>query len=621
MRHQLVFRFVMLLSFVLIGLTVLAQQANTPPKQPTTIQRPQPAQPKTPTKTADGKAEKAPAVPTISREEKEQILKSTVANVAGTAFQVEPVEYSILVQVEVAALLWDKEREAASVELTNACSRLREIMVERKDAAPLTKMSSSEKRRLRMSILRKIAKLNPDLIRDLMVDPATEKDKSRPEIVPEATEEGAAIMAIAVEEIERDPQLAIQLAEQSLSHGVTGAIHIFLTHLSMRDRQLAETQAEVFLTKLRQSSLSPIVMVNIRNFLSPARMEYYLESLAIRLRRDLRPGLSRKEYSELVTASKIGVQHSATYQAWAGEFVRLVAEFEALMAAQSIPPAQATNKTISMSGATAATPENTAEIKSTAEKLDAVANQRIKDAEFQKLAVEAAEKADDVLAERLLAKISDEQLRRQTSIRVYGPLIRKALSEKDWPQARNYALSVTDPMGLSLMADTVAKAMLSAKQDKQIVKSFYQSVLSNLDREAPSFYVSKGIIAIAKSRLADDAEGGFAAANLAVSVLNKADVSQPFSNRFDLAKSLSPWVTQTNYMLGVDDYFDVTETLAPLFRDLCKRDIQRTQSLASALTHQGLRSLAQLGFAKGIQEDLQKAKSSAGKQKSPTNEK
>lgn len=153
-----------------------------------------------------------------------------------------------------------------------------------------------------------------------------------------------------------------------------------------------------------------------------------------------------------------------------------------------------------------------------------------------------------------------------------------------------------------------------------MVANFYDDALANLDREKPSAYVAKGIIAIARSRVSEE-QGGFAAANLAVSTLNKLDITESFSSKSGLAPGIGAWINQSNLVLLAEDYFELTETLAPLFRDLSKRDLQQTQSLASALTHQGLRSLAQLGLAKGLQEELQKAKNSAGKSKPPATEK
>ena len=621
MRHQFVFQYMLMLSLILADLTVLAQQANMPKQAPTTTQRPQSAQPKASVKRADGKAEKAPAVPATSREEKEQIFQSTLDGVLSSAFQIEPVEYGIIVQIEGAALLWDKDRVRTNEVLANAWSRLQELMADKGNSRLPKfgeKLSDADRARLRQSILRRIAKLNPDLIKDWT---GANGENAKP-VFASGEEGGTAIVALAVEELQHDPEKAMKLAAQGLSYEALYPASTFLTQLWYKDKQLAEKQALVYLEKLPVGSTVNLFLVTkLHFFLSPPMREKYFEMLAIRLRAAFRPDLDRAGYLNLLDAARKGISQATTHPVWRDEYLRLTAEIEAAMASRSVNSAAPPSKTVSMSGMSAATPGDTAEIEHSSEKLEAIRNQKIKDAENKRLAIEAAEKADVVLAERLLAKISDEAVRRQTTIGVYGPLVRKSLEEKDWSQARNYALKVTDPLGLSLIVDTVAKAMLGAKQDKQVVRSFYADALANLDRETASLYVAKAAITIAKSRLADEPEDGFFAANLAVSVLNKSDLSEPYSSKTGVAKGLATWVNQTNLILREDDYSEVTETLAPLFRDLSERDLQQTQSLASALTHQGLRSLAQLGLAKGIQDDLQKAKSSAGKPKPSAHEK
>lgn len=554
------------------------------------------------------------ATPTVSLKEKEQWVETTLANVLASAFRIEPVEYSIWVQVEAASLLWETDRERAHEELKSAWARLRELMGEKNSSSRPAfgnKMSEAERARLKQAILRKIAKLNPELVKEWTGDAATGEGKTKPAAISDV-EGGTAIIAIAVEQIQREPEKAMTLAEMGLSSGAVYAAATFLTQLWYRDKQLAEQLALVYLDKLPVGPTSNLFLVTrLYSFLSPQMSERYFQALATRLRLAMRPDLSLGDCRDLLTAANKGVTQSLSYPAWQEEFVRLASEAEKLLASR--PPVTVPSKMISMSGGSAASPGDTAEIEHSSQKLDAVRDQKLKDAEYRRLAIEAAEKADLQLAERLLGRISDESLRRQTSIGVYGPLVKKSLQEKDWAQARSLALKVADPMGLSLIVDHAAKAMLSAKQDKQLVRNFYADALANLDRETPSLYVAKGVITIAKARLGDEPEDSFSAANLAVSVLNKSDIADPYTGKTGLAKGLASWIEQPNLILREDDYFDVTETLGPLFKDLSRRDLSRSQDLAAAFLHPGLKSLAQLGIAKGIQEDLKKTKSLTGK--------
>jgi hypothetical protein len=97
-----------------------------------------------------------------------------------------------------------------------------------------------------------------------------------------------------------------------------------------------------------------------------------------------------------------------------------------------------------MAGMLPASFGETKEIANAARPVETPANQKSRDAEYQKLAVEAAEKADVALAEKLLSKINDGELRQKRSLDVYGPLVRKALSETGLLRAKTYAPRITE---------------------------------------------------------------------------------------------------------------------------------------------------------------------------------
>jgi hypothetical protein len=285
------------------------------------------------------------------------------------------------------------------------------------------------------------------------------------------------------------------------------------------------------------------------------------------------------------------------------------------MSSRSLPVSNPTSKTISMAGMESASPGDTKKISEAASQVETSVSPRNRDLEYQRLAIEAAQNADTGLAEKLLSKINDEELRRKTSIGVYSPLVRKALNENDWFQAKTFALKVTDPLGQSLMADSVARDMSKARQDKQAIKAVYDAALTNLNLESPSLVVAKGIMFLAKSLMNIEPETGFDAVNIAISALNRTDITQPFLKKSGVTGGLDPWVTQSNPMLGVDEYFDVTETIGPLFKEMSKRDIARAQTAASGLSHRGLRSLAQLGIAREMLDEIKEANRSAEKSK------
>lgn len=557
------------------------------------------------------------APPVLSAQEKEELVQATVAEVSSCAYQIEPIEYGILTQVETAALLWGGDRDRATDELTKACSRLRELLVEKKESSKVesltqTKTSEVEKKQFRMAIVRRIARLNPDLIKSLMETSADDKTKASP--FTKEPDEAWAIMAVATEEITHDPKLAVQLAQQGLSFGAINSFHNFITHLSFQDKELSGQLAIAFLNKLRgDSSVSAVAILDLRYFIPPSAMDYYFESLVMRLRLGLRPSLRKTQYNDLIfTANKV-LPYAAPYPQWSDELARLIPQFEALLASQSLPtPTPAPAKNVDVSGMLPPTPGETKEIADAASQADAIITQRNKDLEYQKLATEAAGKADAELADKLFSKIKDEELRRKASLSVYGPLTRKALSERNWFQARAYALKVTDPLEQSLVVDWVAKAMLAANQDKQMVKEVYDAVLTNLHREVSSVNVARGFLYLAKSLLTTEPEKSFEIVNSAVSTLNNTDLSKPFSKQSSMNPASMTWVSM-NQMLSVDENFDLTETLGPLFKEMSKRDAAKAREIAFGLSHPGLRSLAQLGIAREMVDEIKVDKRSSEK--------
>jgi len=551
-------------------------------------------------------------ISTTPTAEKQQLLQTMVSDILAAVSNVNPVEYNILAQVEVATLLWDSDRERASSALKIACARLRELMVEGENQHD-TKGLRPEKRKFRMAIMRRIARLNPELIRDLLVT-KSDDDKPRLAIVPDWTDEAQAIMVTATEEIEHDPAAAARLAQESLSYGITALVD-FLINLRQRDKQLAEQEAFIYLNKLRESPAPPMFLLNFRRFIFQSKeetplelQEHFFESLAIRLRRDLKPNLGQKEYADLVTTAKAIMQTASNYPQWQNEFVQLANEYETLMARSSMPvptPPPAQNIRINN---IADSPGDTREISDAALRAEKIVDAKNRDKEYKKLATEAALKSDVQLAEKLLSGIKDEDMRRKTSVGVYSPLAKRALMGKDWSLAKNYALKITDPLGRSLAIDWVAKEMSSAKQDKQAIKEVYDAGLLQLGQEPPSLNVAKGYIALAKSFLATTPEDCFATVDLAVSVLNRSEITSPFSEGSSPSTELGQWVKRKTPLLDTEETLDLTETLGPLFSEMSKHDINRAQRSASNLTHQGLSSLAQLGVARQLLDEIKEIK-------------
>jgi hypothetical protein len=556
----------------------------------------------------------------MSLEEKEQMARVIVAGVLATVDRIDPVEYGILAQVEAATLLWDLDRDQANSLLKTGLSRLRELMdarAERK-ASDRSMTEKEEMSKLKASILRRIARLKPDLIREL-AGTNTAGDTTQAAVVGDWTEEAEAILVAATEEIERNPILAAELLQQSLTFGVPAGLPDFLARLSRRDGELADQQIMKLLSQLRDSSVSPLFLINLGSFFlfdkaaSAQLRERYFESLAARLRRDIRSDLPRSDLQDLLFASRSAAQGASAYPLWQAEFAQIASEFEALFAARAQPPPDTPPpRVVDISSLRAAAEDDTQDIAKTASQVKTKRDSKARDEEYRKLAISAAQKADVRLAEELLSKIEDEELRRKTSIGVYGPLVRKALSEGDWAQAKTQALKISDPLGRTLVVDWVVREMTGANRDKQLIEELYYAALAKLQQDAPTQDVGKSFLILAKSLSTMDPEGGFAAVNGAIFVLNKTGASRPFSVESAPPSELATWIKRTTPTLRLDEILDLTEMIGPVFKELSKHDVNTTQSLALALSHPGMRSLAYLGVARGLLEEVRSSRRPVG---------
>ena len=543
-----------------------------------------------------------------SAQEKEQFLRSAVEDILVGADRVNSLEHSILVQVETATLLWEIDRDRADTVLRGAFDKFRGLLEKKHDAKP-PDASAAEKERVRASVLRKVARLNPNLIKELIVDKA---DAERPAIVTGWTEEARAILAVAEEEIERNPAVAAKLALKSLSFG-TVSLPTFLRKLARRDRQLAEQQAMILLSQLRDSPVSPLYLLGFANFVffddkgSAQLRDYYFESVAIRIRRGLRPDVDARAVEDLINAARAAGQTAKGYPRWQAEFAQIVSDFESLLASRSLAvPAFPSPRAVEMPKV--ATEGDTRDIEEAAERVENIRDSKVRDKEYKKLAVSAANRADVRLAEKLVSKIEDEDARRKASIDIYSPFVRKALAESDWATASVYALKVADPLGRSLVVDWVAQKMTAAKQDKETVKELYNAALAQLRRDSPTPGVALGFFALARSTFGIDRDGSLDAMRWAVYALNKTGDARALTGAPELGGELGTWVRRQGSMLNPEETLEMTEIIGPTFSEIGRRDWNEALTLASGLSDRGLSLLARLGVMKVVAEEVKNSK-------------
>ncbi|MEW6211181.1 MAG: hypothetical protein AB1631_22640 [Acidobacteriota bacterium] len=549
-----------------------------------------------------------------SPREKKQRAMSLLEEVLATAHKITPPEYGILAEVEAAALLWHSDKDRAGSILKNSIETMRALLEEAKENKTVGRPLSERQRRLRFLVFLRIARLKPDLIKELISN--NTGDKSTETIPSQWTEEARALMVVAEENINQDPELAAQLAEQSLSLGMA-SWQAFLYTLDMRDKSRAEQLTVRLINRLSNSDVGAANLFNLNSYaLGPNASaqihEQFFNSLTSRLRRDIRPDATANEITRSLQTARIALQAIAISPRWQAEFADIVQALEDLLAARNLSlPRQPARISIDTSTMNASTAGDTQGIADKAERAVMVKDSRTRDKEYQSLAFAAASNSDARLAEELLSKIENEEMRRSASLKVYSPLVRKELNERNWTQAQKYASKITHPLGRTIVFDSIAQAM--PKTDKLAVKEIYEAAAAQLYREVPTEKAAKSFLFLAKSLFRTDPEGSLEAAKSAVYVLNKLKTNDELWGESEARGALPTWLRLPSNM-SVDDAMDLTEMIGPLFKDLAKRDLNAALTAAYNLSHVGLYSLAQLGIVKGLLEEAAKPEKKATSQ-------
>ena len=537
------------------------------------------------------------------RESKELAMSMLEGVLIGTD-RITPVEYRVLTKVEAATLLWQIDQDRALAMLKSACETMRELREKDPD-----KSINSKQRRLRFLAFLKIARLKPELVKDLALD----KSNDGKSMSGEWSEEARAVMTIADEQIEKNPTLAEQLAQQTFSLGQVDWA-FFLRKLSARDGRLSEQFAVTVLDRLRNSSLTPIYILNLSRFvLTPERStelkQHFFESLAIRLRRELNPSAVPATLDSAQVATRSALLMAADYPLWLAEFERIDSAFQELLRARSVSSDIRQNKVIPIPMMDEIKPGNTQEIVEAMPALERINASKARDSRYHEMARKAASRAELRLAEEIISKIEDEAIRSDASMIVYSPFVRKAISESDWTGAIAYATKIADPLGRTLVLDRIAQGMSKSNKDKQSVKEVYDHAAYLLRRESPTENVARAFIILAKPLSTFDPEESLYTVSWAVYILNKLTRNGQLLEDSRVLGELAWWVSVPAFSLH-DDVLDLTEMIGSLFREMAKRDPNTAQTIAYGFVHQGLYSIAQLGVAKAMIEKAGNTRSS-----------
>lgn len=542
-----------------------------------------------------------------------------------------PVEYGLLTQVEAATLLWESDRDRSLVVLKKAWDRLNELFEEQKKAND--DRPSRKQQRLRFAVLRRIARFNPDLLKQLGAG-NSKGDGERVTVLGKWTDEARAIMSIAEEQVETNPALAAQLAQRSLPFGLVDWVP-FLNKFSAQDSAQAEQVAAVLMNRFSSISVSPVELLHLDRFVldsgrSPQLREQFFRALAIRFTQDLRLDIPTADLRVDVQTAQRALS-MATGPVWPGKFQEIVSQYESMLVSRSAAPAPATRSVaVDTSMMAPAKAGDTSEIEQGAQRVQRISDPKSRDKEYQRLAGAAASKENVSLAEELMSKIDSDEIRRETTVSVYGPAIRKELSEADWTTAETDALKIMHPLGRTLILDIIAQMIVRSGKGKQDdANQVYDAAMSKLQRDGATEDVAKGFLILARSLDAMDRDRSSAtkdrdrgskdrtpglgtidrdrsreAIDWAIFVLNKITKNGELLVDSEMGGALASWVSLPIRTLRYDEVLELTEMIGPLFKEMTKRDPSNAASTAYGLTHLGLSSLAQLGIVSELQKEL-----------------
>jgi hypothetical protein len=538
--------------------------------------------------------------------EKEALAELIVGSVNGKLLSIQPVELSILIQAEMAGVLWKSHPDRAHMALSTALERYVKLLKD--DEYQRINAGSAQKKKLKMAILRRIARLDARLIHQLSNAKAPDSIAGNM-IVSEWTDEAEAVMAVAMSEVKSNPDRAIDLVNESLSFGLT-SLPGFLAELKKVDQGLAEKEAAKYLDKLLNSSVSSIYYLNFQPFVydrntSDFIRQHFFKTLAARLRRDLKRRLSKQEYEDNLVALQSVYQNTKGFPEWQAEFSVLLSEYQNIHP-QPVPEVPAAKYIDQKEDEPRQ--GDTKSISDAADRTEKLMNQNKQNEEYRKLALEAAGKADFDLAEKILSRISDSPLRDATRIRVYGVAVKSNAREKKWSVAKSYALRISDPVGRSLILDWLARQISEEEEIGLTAKSVYHDGLLALSSDSPSQKVAQGYLIFAKSFLPERKDESFKAVDMAVSTLNKSGEPDFFSAKSLAVNEINSWAPRQNPMLDVVDTLDLAEMLGSLFYELSKDDATRSHLMAAKLSSAGLNALAELGIARQQLEEVVRLK-------------
>lgn len=539
---------------------------------------------------------------------RQQKLQLMIEQVIARLGQIEPVETKILAYVETATTLWKYDKPRA-YQLIEQGIELLDRLYEKKLDSSLTvdlnsiKAEKEAREQFFRIIIRKIALLDPSLAAKLEKDRQEKKEDTQPQY----TEAAQAIMDKAFSLAKEDPIRAAQMARDSMSQdqGIPYNTLSILFALNLKDKVVAQKLAMDFIKRYEAipyslANFPPIAQyVFYKEGSTEELRDLYFNAFANRLRNDLLLDPPPAYLPKLRPCLLASLHFAASYPKSQQQFEQLRIEVENYLPPRQPAATQRGTQTqvIDMSDLLPAKEGETQSIKDAQARAAGLVDPNQRDKEYSRLAASAAQKADQFLAEDLLGKIKDEQIRGVASLGVYGPLVRKALEEKDWFRAQNLSTKVTDPLGRSFILTDVASEMNAAKIEKDAIIRFYVGGLNQLQADPENLNVAKAYLALVNPILPLDQTLALTAARGAVRGFNNSKLPRPYSNDAALPRGAAIWGHRSRAELGgAQETFEPSEVLPRIFQAIAVKEPLESQTLADQFLDRGLQTFAQLGI-------------------------
>jgi hypothetical protein len=551
------------------------------------------------------------------------LLESVVLEVNA----IDPTEYQVLTQVEAATVLWELDRPRAVSMLRRAVTTLRNMLEQKNETTEVNPYNRSNDHLLWFLVVRKIAALDPNLMRELLMQEAGDKAdnlRNLPKLKGTWTEEARATLSVASELIDKDPRRAALIAEQALSLGLASYL-TFLEGLAKRDNTEAERLAMVVIDRLSDVSVSPTELRNLgRFFFAPERTlrlrNYFYQAVAARLSAEIRPDATSDGL-----ASALGVAETMDREAgrdspyWKQQFDGIRSSILMLFKELSLPlPNPPGRVSLDVSALLAASEGDTTDIRDALFRVRETRDASARDREYQKLAVSAATRADKGLAEEIMSMINDDRVRFETATMVYSPLIRAAIKNSQWGPAQELASLIRDPLARSLVFIGIAEGMTKAGADRLSVTDAYSFALRKFYRDDPTDRLAKAYLLIAGPLLELDRDRGIEAIRSSMHTVDTASTGKQPLEESTIGSATSVWVRYRDTALNADEVLNLPELLTATFTQVAERDTDGALEIASWIKHRGMYSLAELAVVKVLLKQASNHSVQKGRRRSET---